>query len=88
MASLTSASHYVTSATRFQSRSSMYIDPRSVSTELVEAVPIDDMVNVSIDPAKSGLERGERISRTLRKKNVVYHYEKLRVCHFTLCSVF
>ena len=56
MASLTSASHYVTSATRFQSRSSMYIDPRSDSTELVEAVPIDDMVNVSIDPAKSGLD--------------------------------
>ena len=50
----------------------MYIDPRPDSTELIEAVPIDDMVNVSIDPAKSGLERDERISRTLRK-NVVYY---------------
>ena len=42
MVSMTSASLYVTSASRYQSRSSMYIRgliPRN-STELAEAVPI------------------------------------------------
>ena len=43
MVSATPASRYVTSSSRYQSRSSMYIRgliPR-ISTELAEAVPID-----------------------------------------------
>ena len=43
MVSVTSASHYVTSASRYQSRSSMYIGsliPQN-STELADAVQIE-----------------------------------------------
>ena len=50
MISVTSASLYVTSASRYQSRSSMYI--RGVitwnSTELAEAVPIENNPNTMI----------------------------------------
>ena len=47
MLSVTSAPGYVTSASRYQSRSSMYIGgltPRN-STELAQAVPIESTVN-------------------------------------------
>ena len=48
MGSLTSASHYVTSASRYQSRSSMYIRgliPLN-STELTEIFPIGAIISI------------------------------------------
>ena len=52
MVSVTSASHYVTSASRYQSRSSMYIlglIPRN-STELAEAFPIATLIKPGSKP--------------------------------------